>query len=220
MSARYPYGMDSKALIIGIDKDGTDRVVELLEGAGWTAKRVIGSVEGLLRTLELLPDLLLLDEETPPIKGEELLPLLRRASNALIVVIGKGGSSEHIRALRMGADAYLRHPVAEAVLLATVKALTRRRSGRTTATTQEPDLSSVSAVPLSATERRLVACLLAHRGNIVTSKDLLQEVWAGTAGPETVIFYLRQVRRKLAASSANIRLVSVRGQGHRVVLTS
>jgi DNA-binding response OmpR family regulator len=209
--------MDSKALIIGMDEENLDRVVELLEGAGWSAKRVIGSVEGLLRTLEFFPDLLLLTEETPPIKGEELLPLLRRASNALIVVIGTGGSSEHIKALSMGADVYLRHPVSEAVLVATVKALMRRRSERNTATTQEPDLSSVSALPLSVTERRLVACLLAHKGNIVTSKELLQEAWAGTAGPETLIFYLRQVRRKLAESSANIRLVSVRGLGHRVV---
>jgi DNA-binding response OmpR family regulator len=120
----------------------------------------------------------------------------------------------------MGADVYLRHPFSDAVLLATVNALMRRRSERNTATTQETDLSSVSALPLSVTERRLVACLLAHKGNIVTSKELLQEAWAGTAGPETLIFYLRQVRRKLAESSANIRLISVRGLGHRVVSTT
>ena len=82
---------------------------------------------------------------------------------------------------------------------------------------KEEGMRRIALVPLSATERRLALCLLARDGNLVTSKELLQETWGGKAGPATLVFYLRRLRQKLMESSAEMKLVSVRGLGHRMV---
>lgn len=83
-----------------------------------------------------------------------------------------------------------------------------------------PDKKSVTVrgkpLKLSNTEYKLLSMLATKRGSITTRSDLLQQVW--DAAPDiitrTVDMYVSRLKRKLAASGANIQ--SVRGMGYRM----
>ena len=68
------------------------------------------------------------------------------------------------------------------------------------------------SVPLTATESAILACLLAHRGKLV-SRDALATL---TGGGNSVDVYVCRLRRKLE-KPLGIRLIhTVRGQGYRL----
>ncbi len=83
-----------------------------------------------------------------------------------------------------------------------------------------PDKRSVTIkgqpLKLSNTEYKLLKMLATQKGQITTRSDLLQQVW--DAAPDiitrTVDMYVSRLKRKLAASGANIQ--SVRGMGYRM----
>ena len=211
--------MNSRALIIDPDPQEVDWMAKHLESLGLLVDRANGNLDGLHCVLESPPALILLATEMPPIEAEKPLVVLRRVSEAPIVVLGSY-DSQQVEALNNGADVYLTRPLSQEVFMAWVKTLLWRWSKKSPQVRRLLALKAISSLPLSATERRLALCLMAHDGNMVTSKELLQETWGGEAGPSTLVFYLRRLRQKLAESSANLKLISVRGLGHRMVTSN
>jgi two-component system, OmpR family, KDP operon response regulator KdpE len=64
-----------------------------------------------------------------------------------------------------------------------------------------------SLVRLTPTEWQLLEVLARHRGRLVTSKQLLQQVWGGAYDTEThyLRVYMAQLRRKLEPDPARPR---------------
>jgi DNA-binding response OmpR family regulator len=76
------------------------------------------------------------------------------------------------------------------------------------------------ALELSRKEFDVLALLASRRGQVVTKRELLSEVWQQAYGgsDRTVDVHLSWLRRKLGESAAQPRyLVSVRGVGVRLV---
>ena len=61
-------------------------------------------------------------------EGVALLSVVRRMTEAIVIVVGGGESDRMARALFEGADAYLQHPVDRAHLRSRLRALLRRRT--------------------------------------------------------------------------------------------
>ena len=209
--------MNNRALVIDSMGEQRKGVRGPLERAEMKIDRANGNLDGFHCVLESPPALILMGREEDEKEGEDLLVTLSRVTKAPVIVVGRGGEKERIEALEKGADVYLRKPFSEEVLEAWVKALMWRWKDQEGEGRKEEGMRRIASVPLSATERRLALCLLAREGNLVTSKELLQETWGGKAGPATLVFYLRRLRQKLMESSAEVKLVSVRGLGHRLV---
>jgi DNA-binding response OmpR family regulator len=79
---------------------------------------------------------------------------------------------------------------------------------------------AVDGVPveLTATEYRLLAALIRHRGQVLSPVKLLELAWSDPfgVGPERVKYSVMRLRRKLAASSdAGPSIEAVRGFGYR-----
>ena len=73
-------------------------------------------------------------------------------------------------------------------------------------------------VRLTPTEWHLLEVLTRHRGNLVTGRQLLQEVWGPAYGAETnyLRVYMAQLRRKLEAEPSHPRhLITKPGVGYR-----
>lgn len=207
--------MSLVALVIDPDESELRQLVRILRGAGFLVDGTRRSVDGLLHTLESSPDLIVLAAAVPPLEAEDLLAILRRLTRAPIIIVGSGGDPEEIDALEKGADSYLSRPFTEAVLLERAKALLRRY--RNPVANQSLGHQAAGVQLLTPTEGRLLNCLLAHNGKAVSSSQLLLEAWGGEASYEALKFYLRRLRRKLPSLPTGMRLVSVRGMGHRVV---
>lgn len=208
--------MSQTVLLIDADEDERQAVGRALREAGASVVEVSTGSQGLLQVLDLAPDVVVLAEEVPPLQGREVLAVLRRLSDAPVVILGSGGDPEEPTALDLGADSYLRRPLRPAVLVARIRALIRRYRP-SFFTKADPLCQQEIPIYLTNTERRLLACLTAHAGRPVSQQELLLEVWGGRTGLATVKFYLRRLRQKLEETPCGLQIVNLRGIGPRLV---
>ena len=113
------------ALIIDIDENRRS-VAWALQEAGFQVTEVLESGEGVKNVLDAGPHVIIVGEEMPPLDGVDLLPVLRRLTEAPIVVLGAGGEMAMVQALLQGADVYLTRPVHTREFMARIRALLRR----------------------------------------------------------------------------------------------
>lgn len=147
-----------------------------------------------------------------------------------MVLTARTPTVDTVAALDAGADDHVTKPFSYDVLIARLRAATRRDAAHVAhrsvvevgALRIDPDAPSVTkhgvAVKLTPTERRLLNVLLAHTGRLVTQQRLLSEVWGPTYGHQTnyLRVYLAQMRRKLEDDPARPRhLITQPGMGYR-----
>jgi DNA-binding response OmpR family regulator len=206
-----------RVVVIDADEAKRRRIAAAVASAGFETLEASGTVEGLLQVLDSGPDLIVLAEEMPPLQAADLLVVLRRASDAPIIVIGEDGEPEEVAALESGADSYVRRRASRRLLMARVNAVLRRYPGR-----NDP-LASLTPTPipisLTVTERRLLARLSNHSGRPVGLNELRVEVWGGRVGTCTVRYYLRRLKRKLKREQYGLELLCIRGVGYHLVPT-
>ncbi len=168
------------------------------------------------------PDLVVLDVMLPGRDGFVLLEVVRRHSDAGVVMLtARDGVDDRLRGLHGGADDYVVKPFALAELVARVTAVLRRM-GRTPSTVEVGDLVVDAAagsvrrggepIELTATELRLLDYLATQRGRVVSKGQILTRVWGYTDyDPNLVEVHVSALRRKLGEP----RLVhTVRGMGY------
>lgn len=184
---------------------------------------------GLKKALDDQPDLVVLDVMLPEMNGYELVRELRRRSCDVPVVIvsAKGGESDKITGLDLGADDYVVKPFALQELLSRIKAVMRRRFRAGESLTfgeNSVDLLSKSAmrsgkpVEMTAQEFRLLQHFVTHPGRTFSRDELLSGAWGydydGT--PRTVDNFVRQLRLKFEPDPDRPRyFVTARGLGYR-----
>jgi two-component system OmpR family response regulator len=168
------------------------------------------------------PDLVVLDVMLPGRDGFALLEVVRRQSAAgVLLLTARDGIDDRLRGLHSGADDYLVKPFVLAELVARVTAVLRRL-GRTPSTVEIGDLMLDSAagtvlragqpIELTATERRLLEHLAAHRGQVLSKVQLLTSVWGyEDFDPNLVEVHISALRRKLGEPRL---LHTVRGMGY------
>lgn len=207
-----------------------------LEDEGYRVFEADTVARGLIEAGTRKPDVLVLDLGLPDGDGVSLLLDLRSWSKVPVIVLSaRVDEVDKIAALDAGADDYLTKPFGVGELQARVRALQRRRSGDGSesngslvrlgeAVTVDLANRSVSrdGQPLHLTqlEYRLLATLLAHRGKVLTHRQLLQEVW----GPGYVEhshylrIYMAHLRQKLEADPAQPRFLRTEtGVGYRLL---
>ncbi|MFD2448697.1 two-component system response regulator KdpE [Vogesella fluminis] len=199
-----------------------------LEDEGYRVFEADSVARGLIEAGTRKPDVLVLDLGLPDGDGVSLLLDLRSWSKVPVIVLSaRVDEVDKIAALDAGADDYLTKPFGVGELQARVRALQRRRSGDGSesngslvrlgeAVTVDLANRSVSRdgepVHLTQLEYRLLATLLAHRGKVLTHRQLLQEVW----GPGYVEhshylrIYMAHLRQKLEADPAQPRFCAQR----------
>ncbi|GHD77203.1 MULTISPECIES: two-component system response regulator KdpE [Vogesella] len=207
-----------------------------LEDEGYRVFEADSVARGLIEAGTRKPDVLVLDLGLPDGDGVSLLLDLRSWSKVPVIVLSaRVDEVDKIAALDAGADDYLTKPFGVGELQARVRALQRRRSGDGSesngslvrlgeAVTVDLANRSVSRdgepVHLTQLEYRLLATLLAHRGKVLTHRQLLQEVW----GPGYVEhshylrIYMAHLRQKLEADPAQPRFLRTEtGVGYRLL---
>ncbi|WP_374497278.1 two-component system response regulator KdpE [Vogesella indigofera] len=208
-----------------------------LEDEGYRVFEADTVARGLIEAGTRKPDVLVLDLGLPDGDGVSLLLDLRSWSKVPVIVLSaRVDEVDKIAALDAGADDYLTKPFGIGELQARVRALQRRRSGDGSdngggslvrlGDTVTVDLANRSVsrdgqpLHLTQLEYRLLATLLAHRGKVLTHRQLLQEVW----GPGYVEhshylrIYMAHLRQKLEADPAQPRFLRTEtGVGYRLL---
>jgi DNA-binding response OmpR family regulator len=200
---------------------------------GQAGHRIIAAYDGeeaLRRFRDDEPDLVLLDLAMPGMDGATVCRRIREVSDTpVIVVSGERDHAATIELLDLGADDYVRKPFRADELLARVRAVSRRSSGRS-ARSGRGDPSGYEldrrrheirwqGVPLPATviEFRLLRAMIEHLGEVVTHDELLAAGWPDVPdpAPEWLKPHLARLREKLVTVGAPVP-VAVRGVGYRL----
>jgi DNA-binding response OmpR family regulator len=220
-------------LVLIIEDDAaTRRVVRrVVEGAGMQAAEADTGQAGLRLFYDRRPALVVLDITLPGLDGWEVLDRIRDlAATPVIILTGRDGELEKVRALRAGADDYVTKPFGGQELGARLEALLRRSRNLsdTTFEVHRDDLLEVDfeqrrvlaaghELELTPTEFRLVASFVRRPNRILSHDQLLDEVWgAGAEGSRSQVkVYVGYLRRKLAAAGAGDPFETIRGFGYR-----
>lgn len=111
-----------------IDEDDTERryIATLLAADGFDVIQVQSVVAGLVQEMAHEPALIILAEETSPVRVHEVIALLRRLSKAPVIVVGGGGEIDELTSLDSGGDYYLSRPVRGAELTTRARQLIQR----------------------------------------------------------------------------------------------
>jgi DNA-binding response OmpR family regulator len=171
-------------------------------------------------------DLILLDAMLPSVDGFEFARRYRSQGGAspILMLTARDGAIDQIKGLDAGADDYLTKPFLFDVLLARVRALTRRSAAPPSelrAGNCRIDLESRRVfvnerpVGLSKTEFALLMALARQAGKVVTREALIEAVWGPGRCVEsnTLDTFIRLLRGKVGGSSW---IENVRGVGYLV----
>jgi DNA-binding response OmpR family regulator len=154
-------------------------------------------------------DLLVLDLGLPGMDGLEVCRRIRLEVPDLPVLMLTARTDEvdFVVGLDAGADDYVSKPFRLAELLARVRALLRRLSGRRV-------LVDGAEVGLANKEFELLRVLLLRAGQVVTREEILREVWndPDLKTSKTLDMHMSWLRRKIGGER---RIATVRGVGFR-----
>lgn len=202
-----------------------------LSAQGFVVYEAANGQETLNAVIENRPDVIILDLGLPDFDGIEVTRRLREWSNTPIIILSvREAEQDKIAALDAGADDYLTKPFGTGELMARMRVVMRRLTGKT----DEPILQvedlkmdvsrrTVSVrenqISLTPTEYEILRLLLQNAGKVLTHRQLLRQVW-GTAY-ESEMHMLRvnisNLRRKIEPDPARPHyLVTEPGVGYRL----
>lgn len=123
-----------------IDQDDIERryIATVLAADGFDIIQVGTVVEGMVQEMAHEPALIVVAEETPPVRMDEVIALIRRLTEAPVMVVGGGGDSGEITSLRSGGDYYLSRPFRGAELAARTRLLIQRAASDVRETGLQP----------------------------------------------------------------------------------
>jgi DNA-binding response OmpR family regulator len=188
--------MMATTILIVDDEPRYLRLVEAnLSIEGYHVIKAANGQEALNIVVEKHPDLVLLDVMMPVLDGFSTCERIREFSNVpIIIVTARGSENDRVRGLDLGADDYIVKPFSATELLARVRAVLRR--AQVTGNLFQQSIFSHGnlridfaraevfrgdkVVFLSATEYRLLLQFAHNLGAVLTSEQLLTDVW----GPE------------------------------------
>ena len=189
-----------------------------LEVNGLTVTVATDGLEALQRFQADRPDLVVLDIGIPGMDGLEVCRLMKAVHQApVIMVTARGTDEDVVRGFEVGAEDCLAKPFAGGVLVARVKALLRRAqawAGLPGDMMECGDLVvDFSArritrgghpVHLTPTEHKLLTLLSRHRGKVLTSQQIISEVWGEPyeGDPQVLRTHIGRLRKKIEPDHA------------------
>jgi DNA-binding response OmpR family regulator len=171
-------------------------------------------------------DVIVLDVMLPGRDGFDVIRNLRAAKSMVptIMVTARDAMSDIVRGLDCGADDYLTKPFALDVLLARIRALSRRGPATYPADLQFQDLvlntrthemqRGDRVLPLTRTEFGILEVMIRRAGCVVPRDVLVEAGWGGGAevSDNTLYVFMRSLRNKIGGEPRLLH--TVRGVGY------
>jgi len=199
-----------------------------LEEEGHSVVVAQNGKDGLSLALNHPFDVIVLDIMLPQMDGLTLANRLRDTGNKtpILMLTARDAERDVVAGLDTGADDYLTKPFSFEVLLARVRAVSRRgpisrpalfRAGNLTVDPASREVTRGSRrITLTRTEFLLLEALVRRTGSVVTRDALIQAVWGfeGEVESNTLDAFVRLLRAKIDAMGGPKLIHTVRGVGY------
>lgn len=221
-----------KILYIEDDARAAAEVREIATQHGYTIAIEVNGSDGLRRAGLEPFDVIVMDRMLGDADGITLVRRLRDSGlcTPVLMLSALGRTSERAEGLEAGADDYLAKPFEAMELVARLRALHRRASGREHSAVIlfgafECHVKARTAfrdnrhLPLSPREFELFRYFMENAGEMVTREMLLRDVWNMSFDPQTnvVDVNIGRLRRKLEEGFDGPALETVWGAGYRLL---
>jgi len=171
-----------------------------------------------------------MDVMLPGMDGFAIVRRLRSigSTTPILLLTARDSPEDIVTGLDAGADDYLTKPFSLKVLLARLRALSRRKEVEPDTRLQIADLILDPAarvvtrhggpIPLTRTEFQLLESLMRNAGRVVTRDRLIESIWGNEREVEnnTLDVFVRQLRAKVEPPGAQKLIHTVRGVGYSV----
>ena len=215
-------------LLVVDDERPIREMLELgLNSRGFEVRTVADGQAAMPLIRDWKPDLILLDVMMPKVDGFSMLPLLRRLTEAPIVMLSaKGEVEDRVHGLDRGADDYVAKPFEMSELVARVRSALRRPRLEHVEVISYADIEvelqtrtvrrGGRTLDLSPLEYDLLVMLLRYPRRVFSREQLLDLVWGLDAdvGPGNVERYISYVRAKVDDGPGPRLIHTIRGVGY------
>jgi DNA-binding response OmpR family regulator len=217
-------------LIVEDDQRLARQLKKGLEEQGHAIDLAFDGLDGLELARQGSHDVLVLDVMLPRLDGFALVRRLRgqRIKSPMLMLTARDSPEDIVAGLDAGADDYLTKPFALKVLVARLRALSRRGAVEPKTHLKVGDLvldpaehtvkRSGAFIALTRTEFALLESLMRNHGRVVTRSRLIESVWGNEREIEnnTLDVCMGHLRAKIEPSGAPKLLQTVRGVGYVV----
>ncbi len=231
-----PMEPNPKILVIEDESDLREGLRHNLEIDGFEVATAADGGEGLRLAESGEHALVILDLMLPDMDGLDVLRQMRSRGDraAIIILSARGQDHDKVAGLEYGADDYITKPFGLAELTARIRAVLRRTSEAAAASTKQRETFDFGSLKvdfrrftvdngqeesqLSRYEADILRMLIDRRGEVVTRRDLLTEVWGYVHLPttRTVDNHIARLRKKVEIDVENPKhVVTVHGLGYR-----
>lgn len=226
--------MPNTILIVEDDPNLLHTLQYNLNQEGYATLTAADGEAGLRMASRMSPDLVILDVMLPGLDGFEACRILRRQSEAPVIMLtARGEEHDRVRGLEH-ADDYVTKPFSMPELLARVRNLIRRASSQASdfpghsEIIRSGDLTidqishSVTlgdkTIEMKPREFSLLTLLASNKGRAFTRNQILERLWGHDyiGDSRTVDVHVRWIREKIELDpSKPRRIVTIRGLGYR-----
>ncbi len=217
---------DHRILIVEDNPEIMTELHEILSREGYRCNSCTDGEQALQAIRRRQPDLVLLDRMLPRLSGDEVARELRSSADTrlipIIMLTGKADEDDQLVGFALGADDYIQKPFSAKILLARIAAQLRSRKTRKGASPDEYAANSIqldrsqprvfvdhTAVPLTSTEYKLLASLMAAGGTVLRAGQLATLVFGGDsdADPDALESEIDLLRHKMGPAAGCIQHV-------------
>ncbi len=215
-----------RLLVVEDEAALADQLAAALRRTGYAVDIAHSGEEGCFLGETEPYDAVILDLGLPKLDGVAVLKRWRQSGLTMPVLVLTARDSWHdkVQGLDAGADDYLAKPFRQEELLARLRALIRRASGRASPQLTcrrivlDPKAARVSLdgepVILTSHEFRVLSYLMHHMGEVVSRSELIEHVYAQDFDRDsnTIEVFVGRLRRKLGSDAIR----TVRGLGYQM----
>ena len=203
-----------------------------LQQEGYNVIKAHNGIEALDATLDILPDLAVVDVMMPEMDGYTLTKELRQMDIPVLLLTAKGELADKEKGFLAGSDDYLVKPFEPKELLFRIQAILRRYDksvdplltiGSLTINQRSYEVTAGNKTLLfPLKEFELLSVLASRTNHVFTREFLIDRVWGmdyeGDA--QTLNVHIKRLREKLRTIAPDIKITTIRGVGYKLEVSS
>nr|WP_286161322.1 response regulator transcription factor [Clostridium sp. KNHs214] len=203
-----------------------DELQRMLSENGYRSETALEFKQLNKQVQAINPNLVLLDLNLPYESGFQICRDIKKESQIPVLVLTSRDTEEdEVLTLDLGADDFISKPFRKEVLLARIRALLRRSSGKKHILNcgwffLDPEIFTITIEEKSAVfpanEGRILSLLAEKQGKVVTKKDICLCLWDSDEFIDANILHVNITRLRQHLSDLNIKNVikTIRGVGY------